>query len=126
MSDGSFVLPAVGTTVAGPQALALSPDDSALYVVNATQQTLVRMPVDGGEVTATASVGQLPRDVLVGPDGAVYVSQSTVSGVAGSSSVQVYPADLSTRRDVAITTTSAVAALAMSPQGSRSTSRSPA
>jgi YVTN family beta-propeller protein len=84
--------PAPDTVLIGsfPVAVAVSPDDSRIYVVNSADASVSMLDSDSGTVTATIGVGREPFGIALTPDGRLaYVAN------AGDDSVSVI--DLSRR-----------------------------
>ncbi|HEX6964198.1 MAG TPA: alkaline phosphatase family protein [Gemmatimonadaceae bacterium] len=70
-----------------PSGLALSPDGATLYAAENLADSLAIIDVASGRVTARVATGRYPYDVVVAPDGTVYVS------AWGGDEVSVYTPD---------------------------------
>jgi YVTN family beta-propeller protein len=66
--------PAAGPGSRYPAGLASSPDDSTLYVAENLADSLAVVDLRSGRVVQRLPAGRYPYDVVVGPDGRVYVS----------------------------------------------------
>jgi YVTN family beta-propeller protein len=92
LSDALTVVDVEALEVAGSipvsfyaQDLALSDDGRALYVTNrwldAVEEVTLTSPVRGS-VTRTFAVGTNPRDIVVGPDGLLYVGNLSATSIS--------------------------------------------
>lgn len=103
-------------TDAHPSAIAVSASGT-VYTANYSPDTVSIIPSGSSTVSASVGTGRGPRDVLVGPDGSVYVAYwwNPDSGV--TSGVKVYAADLSNPRDISMASSVKASALALTAQG---------